>query len=284
MNGGRLTGLEVELGGIIDSYNRVTEKLKVSHDVLIDEVRRLTEQLEEKDRELRRRERLAALGEMAAGVAHEVRNPLGGILLYATLLERELDSQSESRRLAERIVSAGRHLDAVVSDVLAFSNPHYPQGSPVALNEMMAEVVALLQPRRVERGCSVSLDVPESLVVAVVEPAQAQRALLNVLSNAIDAAGGNGHVWITLHNDGGDGFSRVEIADDGPGVSAEHVERIFNPFFTTKDSGTGLGLAIVHGIVEAHGGRVDVARRDGGGAVFTLWLPNGENRKPKTDN
>lgn len=268
-----VTHREIELGGIIDAYNRVTEKLKSSHDALTGEVRRLTRQIEQKDRELQRRERLAALGEMAAGVAHEVRNPLGGILLYATLLERDMGSSPESRRIAERIVSAARHLDGVVGDVLAFSSPQPPSLQPVALNELASEVIDLLEPRRIERGCTVSLEAPESAVIACAEPAQLQRALLNVVSNAIDAAGRGGHVWVTLHSSVDDEFVRIEIADDGPGVAEEHVERIFNPFFTTKDSGTGLGLAIVHGIIEAHGGTINVGTRAGGGAVFGISLP-----------
>ncbi|MEE9295968.1 MAG: ATP-binding protein [Phycisphaerae bacterium] len=323
------SGRELELGAIIDAYNQVTEKLKDSHDVLTHEIRRLQQQLEEKDRELERRNRLAALGEMAAGVAHEIRNPLGGILLYATMLVDDLKTQPALRGLAEQITSAAHTLDGIVGDILAYASPQEPNRQPVALDALMTEVIDLLKPRWAKVGCSVEMVKGQrskvkgrmangecrmangecehafairhstfaihSKVVAHVEATQVHRALLNVVSNAIDAAGRSGHVWITTHRVGpassvGPAFQPVKrqagkpvpqrfvgvsVADDGPGVPESLVDRIFDPFFTTKDSGTGLGLAIVHAIVESHGGRVTVAARPGGGSVFTLLFPAG---------
>lgn len=269
-----LTHREVELGGIIDAYNEVTERLKESHEMLTGEVRQLREQLREKDRELERGERLAALGEMAAGVAHEVRNPLGGILLYASMLERDLAGQPGPRGVAEQIAGAARKLDEIVSDILAFADRSELRCRPVLLNDLVLEVVELLKPRWMSMGCEVSLEVGSDCKTIEADAVQLQRALLNVVSNAVEAAGEGGHVWITIGGlDVGCGGAVVSVADDGPGVPAELRDRIFNPFFTTKDSGTGLGLAIVHGIVELHGGTVSVKDRAGGGAVFTVRLP-----------
>lgn len=274
LNEGDLTHRDVELGAIIDAYNQVTEKLKGSHEALTREVRRLRGQVEEKNRELERRERLAALGEMAAGVAHEVRNPLGGILLYATMLERDLDSLPESQRVAARIASAARGLDAIVGDILAFANPQEPKCRPVRVAELLSEAIELLKPRWVKLDCTVEILDADAAVMARVEPTQIMRVMLNVLSNAIDAAGESGHVWVRFERASpAERFVQIRVADDGPGVPRAMVQRIFNPFFTTKDSGTGLGLAIVHRVLEAHGGEVVVGDRPGGGAVFTLSLP-----------
>jgi signal transduction histidine kinase len=269
-----MTHRELELGAIIDAYNQVTEKLKASHEVLTSEVRRLRRQLDEKNRELERKERLAALGEMAAGVAHEVRNPLGGILLYATMLEKDLQTLPEPRRVAERIASAARGLEAIVGDILAFANPQKPQCRPTPIAALVRETIELLQPRGAKYGCAVHYADDDAELCVQVEPTQVMRALLNVVSNAIDAAGDGGNVWITSDSiDEDEGLIEVRVADDGPGVPDGLLDRIFNPFFTTKDSGTGLGLAIVHRVVEAHGGRVSVKQREGGGAVFSLTLP-----------
>ncbi|MCH7527557.1 MAG: hypothetical protein IID39_08980 [Planctomycetes bacterium] len=296
-----LTLREEELGAIIDAYNDVTEKLKHSHELLTSEVRRLREQLEEKDRELERQERLAALGEMAAGVAHEVRNPLAGILLWAGLLERDLAEQPALRGLAEKIAGASRRLDDIVGDILTFAGKAEPRFEQVDLTNVLTDVLDVLKPRADATGCTVEYEAGGEALVVEADATQVQRAILNIVSNAIDAAQDGGHVWVStsivpvaspLVGDERAGraahkgrryigvsgtstasFVRVQVADDGPGVADDLIHRIFDPFFTTKDSGTGLGLAIVYRIAESHGGRVTVGRRDGGGAVFALLLP-----------
>jgi signal transduction histidine kinase len=268
-----VTPREFELAGIIDAYNRVTEKLKQSHETLTREVRRLRTQLREKDRELERRERLAALGEMAAGVAHEVRNPLGGILLYAQMLEKDLNGQNGPRRMAEQIASAARKLDEIVADILAFAGRCEPQCRPLRLRPVIEEVVQLLRPRWATASCTVDShwNLPDDIIEA--DATQLQRALLNLIANAIEAAGSSGRVSIHVGpDDDPDRPIRIRVSDNGPGVPPELRDRIFNPFFTTKDSGTGLGLAIVHRIVELHNGRIALAERDGG-ATFVLSLP-----------
>ena len=267
------THRELELGAIIDAYNHVTEKLKVSHESLTREAQRLREQLEEKDRQLERRKRLSALGEMAAGVAHEVRNPLGGILLSATMLESDLSTLPASRKLAERISRAARTLDGVVGDILAFASHAEPRRQPVDVHLLVHEAVELLEPGAGDR--TVTVETPEPLAMVEADPVQLRRALLNVIGNAMAAGGERGRVWIHVDRvkASEEEMVRISVLDDGPGVPVALRDRIFNPFFTTKDSGTGLGLAIVHGIVESHGGRIEVADREGGGAVFRLLIP-----------
>jgi signal transduction histidine kinase len=263
---------EPALGTIIAAYNEVTERLKQSHDRLAGEVRRLRVQLDQKNRELARRERLAALGEMAAGVAHEIRNPLSGINLYASVLCQDLHDRPNCRNLAERIVSGVRALDGVVGDILAFAGQTPIHLRPVSVAEVVATVVELVEPER--RATGVSLHVDESVAGALVEADlnQLQRALLNITLNAIDATGEAGNVWISVSLEDGGASTSIEIGDDGPGIDAAARDRMFNPFFTTKETGTGLGLAIVHRIAEAHGGRVRADNRPEGGARFQVVL------------
>lgn len=273
---------EAQLAAIIGAYNQVTERLKRSHDVLIDEVRRLREQLAAKDLELERRERLAALGEMAAGVAHEVRNPLGGIVLYASMLEDDLRESPAAWARVRQISAAARRLDGIVTDILSFAGDGQLKPRRVDVGEAVGEVVRLLHSRWSPSGCDVRTRLIAGDLVVWADEGQLQRALLNVVSNALDAVGAGGSVWIDVGWDGAADRVSIVVSDNGPGVPAAVKERVFHPFFTTKDSGTGLGLAIVHRILESHGGSIGVGDRDGGGAVFSLSLPRGmrvsENR------
>ncbi len=265
---------ELELAAMVNAFNAVTEKLKVSHERLTDEVSRLRDRIHEKDLELERRARLAALGQMAAGVAHEVRNPLGSILLCADMLSKELENAPENKSLADQIVVAVRALDGIVGDVLAFAGPGTCRFQKVTLSEIMTDVVRLVAPRAVETGCRVRVDYRTCDTVVSADGAQIQRALLNLLFNAVDAANaGDVSVVITRIND----EVQILISDTGDGIHDSIKERIFEPFFTTKDSGTGLGLAIVYRIVASHGGRVIVGDGPLGGAVFCVSLPAGQS-------
>lgn len=278
-----LTQRERELAAIISAYNEVTEKLKVSHERLQQEVRRLREELAEKKRELARRERLAALGEMAAGLAHEIRNPLGGVQLYASLLEQEVADRAEAVALVQKIRAGVAALDRLVSDVLAFAAQTEPELAPTNLGKLVGRVLELLQPH--VSTCAAEIVVDDALcdVWVMADATLLSRALMNLVTNAIEAVGSEGTVWISASQASRNaneteatperGRVVVTVADDGPGVPEELRDRIFNPFFTTKATGTGLGLAIVYRIVEAHGGSIRVGPREGGGAVFQLWLP-----------
>ncbi|MCB9851329.1 MAG: sensor histidine kinase [Phycisphaerales bacterium] len=268
-----ITERERELGAIINAYNEVTERLKSSHDRLLRETRRLHDEIAEKNRELARKQRLAALGEMAAGVAHEIRNPLAGIQLYASLLMRDLEGDAKSLGLAERIDAGVRTLDGIVGDVLAFAGGAEPRRLMVELAPLLSECLDCVEPARRSRNATIHVDEATTDALLEVDGAQVKRALQNLLFNALDAAGEEGCVWVfaTEANDG-DALA-IHIADNGAGVADELKDRIFNPFFTTKDSGTGLGLAITHRIAEAHGGGIRVIDRVGGGAEMVLTLP-----------
>lgn len=273
-----LTQRERELGAIIDAYNHVTEQLKESHERLRDEVARLREELAKKNLQLRRRERLAALGEMAAGVAHEIRNPLGGIQLFASLLEKDLRDRPAQLRLANKIAKGVSSVETIVTDFLEFGRPRDPESRPVQIGAVIREAIDLAASRAAERRATVEA-AGTTDVEMFSDPAMIRRALLNLVLNAIDAGGDLSAeppqaplVRVTVRRQPPEHVV-VAVTDNGPGVPPELMDRIFNPFFTTKDRGTGLGLAIVHQNAELLGGHVQVANGAGGGAVFSLCLP-----------
>ena len=271
---GVITVSQDDLATIVESYNEVTERLKRSHEMLGREVCRLREQLHQTNKELERRERLAALGEMAAGVAHEIRNPLGAIGLYASLLERDLADRPEALDIARRMSVGVRNLESIVGDILAFAGGAEPNRQVVRLGEVLESALTQTAPQM--QALEITIDVHPKLqhVELWCDPGQLERALLNLVFNALDAAGRGGRVWIRAGDSQVEtGLFPIVIEDNGPGIDSEHMERVFNPFFTTKDAGTGLGLAIVHRIVESNGGCVTVGNRDGGGAAMVVGLP-----------
>lgn len=303
-----------ELATVFRTYNEVTERLKQSHELLRAEVCRLHAQLEEKDRALERHERLAALGEMAAGVAHEIRNPLGGIGLYASLLERDLSQQPAPLQIARRISVGVRNIESIVADILAFAGGAEPNRRPTRLLEIIEAALAQVEAKALAKGAVIDVAAELAPVMVAVDAAHVQRAVVNLILNALDAIAEGGRIWLRMgkprgecrrvrradssfrprtvrsvvatrtgpHGEPGAGadlFTLV-IEDDGPGILPGLAQRVFDPFFTTKGTGTGLGLAIVHRIAESHGGSVRVGMREGGGAAFALALPLVEAAKP----
>lgn len=270
-----------DLAELIGAFNEVTSRLEQTHGQLRSEVARLNSELARANEELERSRRLAAIGEMAAGIAHEVRNPAGSINLYARMLEQDLAGMDGPRDVARKIGAAARGLNAVVSDVLAFAREIQPRvveaDSETLLErafEQCADVAARV-PGGVRLVRTVSGDAAVMCDAALVE-----RALVNVVRNALEAMGesgarAEGHV-LTLGarlEIAGESWVVLSVRDTGPGMSDEVIARMFNPFYTTRAAGTGLGLSIVHRIVEAHGGRVVVRRERPSGACVELWLP-----------
>ncbi len=228
--------------------------------------------LEAAEEDLRRQDRLAALGEMAAGIAHEIRNPLGIISSSAQLLEKSLPGSGErSRQLIGILQEETQRLDALITDFLTFGRPPRPQRRQTDLSALLRRSLEHLKGLASSRQLGLRLDLPPDPALAEVDTEMLQRALLNLLLNALEATGPGGEVRVSLRR--GETSLTVEIADNGCGISEENLSRIFNPFFTTKERGTGLGLANAYKIVEAHGGELTVESRPGEGSTFTLRLP-----------
>lgn len=212
-------------------------------------------------------EKLAGIGRLAAGVAHEINNPLGVILGYVRLLQRRAEGTlAEDLRVVEE--EAVRCQD-IVEGLLDLARPGRGPREPVALRDACEEVVSRL--REATRLGTVTVDV-HGEGTAWAQAPRLRQVLLNLVKNAAEAAGEGGRVEVRISVDA-DGSSRVAVSDSGPGVTPEARARLFEPFFTTKPSGTGLGLAVSQAIAEAHGGRIDVDSGALGGARFTLSLP-----------
>lgn len=276
-----------ELGELIDAFNGVTERLTRTHEALQAEVVKLRRDLSEANQQVERSKHLALLGEMAAGIAHEVRNPLGSILLYARMLREDLADRPSERAVVEKIAGSVQKLEHVVGDVLAFARESRCRMMATDAEELITASLNSARSDGAEwKGLEVRLDVAPGLVMNC-DPEQSQRAIVNVLRNAAEimhesGAGGARRIEIAASltsQRGAEGKSRemvcVSVRDHGPGLPAESAEKLFTPFFTTKRTGTGLGLAIVHRIMDAHGGRVNLRNHERGGAVAELWWPRG---------
>ncbi len=271
-----MTAQERELGAIIRAYSEVTDRLKSAHEQLAQEVARLSAELKKKNAELRRKDRLAALGEMAAGLAHEVRNPLGGIALYSSMLERELTDKPKALNAATRITQGVRSLDRLVGEILDFAQEDRLDLHRLKLGSVLNQIEESAMHWAHETGASLLIN-PTAYDVSIdADPQRLGQVLLNLVMNGMQAAGKGGRVQISATTKS-DGSALIEVWDNGPGIPAEVRDRIFNPFFTTKDAGTGLGLAIVHRIVEAHAGTIRVTNDSRGGARFSICLPTGKD-------
>jgi signal transduction histidine kinase len=241
------------------------------------------EQMEERER---LRDRLAAVGEMAAVVAHEIKNPLAGIEVLAGLLRRKVPDNPEAQSLVNDIISEAKMANAIVQEVLAFVRPVRLQVDRTSLADAVSAAVSLADGKANRGSIQVDVSLPPDLPTLGADQHQLTQVFCNLLINAYEALEGRGRIDISARvadteDDGAllpDGHVAVptviiDLADDGPGMPPDIAEKIFNPFFTTKAQGSGLGLAIVRKIVDAHDGRIDMTTADGRGTRFRLTLP-----------
>jgi signal transduction histidine kinase len=245
------------LAGAVEAFDDITE------------VRRLAERAERVDR-------LKQLGEMAAGVAHEIRNPLNGIEGFASLLLRDLPPEDKRRRFAALIVEGVRDLNRTVSGLLEFTRQRRLERRPHLPADLVRAVCEVVAADHSAAGVAISVDDGWGASAPIpVDGPQIKQVLLNLVRNACEAAAeahpGAGRVRIGIRPC--DGGAEVLVDDDGPGVPAESRQLVFTPFHTTKDHGTGLGLAVSFAIVQLHGGSISVEDGPLGGARFRLWLP-----------
>lgn len=259
-----------DLETVLAAWQGATFRLEQTHEALRCEVRRLTDELEIKNRELARKNRLADLGQIASHVAHEVRNNLVPVALYLSLLRRRLSDDPGSVDVLDKIESGLRSLDVAVNDLLSFAAEREPRLAPVGLRDLVSEVQASLAPQLKAQSVRITIDVPDYLVV-IGDRDMLRRAILNLSLNSLDAMPDGGELVITAYQ--GRRGVELEVADSGAGLSEEAQRRAFEPFFTTKSTGTGLGLAVVYRVAEAHGGDCIAVNCPEGGAAFTVRLP-----------
>lgn len=225
-----------------------------------------------------RKEKLMALGHLAAGVAHEIRNPLSSIKGLAKYFAERTPPGGEAYELAQVMAKEADRLNRVVSELLELVRPAHLKWQPVDLNEVIGHSLQLVSQDASGRDITLQFTAQPSLCRIQADPDRLNQVLLNLYLNAIQAIGREGIITVAVA-ECGDGRIKLSVADSGKGMTAEQLQAIFTPYFTTKADGTGLGLAVVQNIVEQHGGTIHVESTPGRGAVFTLYLPvNGQQK------
>jgi PAS domain S-box-containing protein len=219
-----------------------------------------------------RNERMKELGEMAASVAHEIRNPLGGIKGFASLLQRDLDSLPKAQKMANAIIEGTNTLDRLVSKVLHYSRPLSLQLETILIDPFLTEIVDLVTAdSQWKKMITLKVKISNKKLKLLCDKGLLHSVFLNLILNSAQAITKKGTILLSAeeHND----YITLQIKDSGIGIKKEDIEKIFSPFFTTKVYGTGVGLAEVHKIIQAHGGVVEVQSEENKGTVFILKLP-----------
>lgn len=280
-------GLESEIGIIekeIDCpvKNGGTIPLEVSTTVLMDEsdtfvgyillFKDLTE-VQTLRKEISRSQRLASVGSLAAGVAHEIRNPLSSIKGFATYFKERTASAPEDRRVADIMVEEVDRLNRVVGQLLELARPISISKEPTSISTFVANALKLVEGQAKEKGIRIRSDVSPHSGTVPLDRDRMNQVLLNLYLNAIEATERDGCLSVALKTDTDHNVAEIKVSDTGAGISKENLSHIFDPYYTTKPSGTGLGLAIVHNIIEAHGGEIRVESTPGKGTDVTLRLP-----------
>jgi two-component system NtrC family sensor kinase len=246
-----------EIGDLAQSFNQMVRDLR------------------SKERQIIRSEKLATVGKLAAGVAHEINNPLGNISLYAQMLSQKIKSD-EARKKLKIIEEQATQAARIVKSLLEFSRQMEPKFRKVNLNDVVNKTLEILQPQISINNIKVIKNLDSALPEVKVDPAQIQQVLVNMIKNAIEAMNEGGTLTIETRRRNGE--VEIGIIDTGEGIPEENLSRIFDPFFSTKGvgKGTGLGLSVSYGIVERHGGRIEVESEVGVGSTFRIILPLGD--------
>ena len=278
-----------ELGELATSFDVMRERLKEAVAELNEltrgleaKVERRTAQLQAAQQKLQQSERLASLGQLAATVAHEINNPVAGVLNFSMLMQRILKEDgippariAEFRGYLAQVVNETSRVGRIVSDLLSFSRQSRPRGDHADLNAVVRSTLGVLAHRFARAGVTVLEDLAEPLAAVRGDAVQLQQVVTNLVVNGVEAMPRGGALTVRTRSCAATGTAMLEVSDSGTGISREHQSRIFDPFFTTKEEGkgVGLGLAVVYGIVEAHDGDIEVESTEGRGTTFRVRLP-----------
>jgi len=256
---------EDEMGRLIASFDSMVDKL--------DTAKKELEQYH--FQQMERADRLASVGEMAAGIAHEIKNPLTGIAAAITIIKDDFEQDDPRTEIINEVLEQIKRLDKTVNDLLFFGKPTLPEPTLININGLVEKTLTFASQHKSGRNIEKKMEQEETLPPVFVDPKQIQQVFLNLILNALQAMPNGGVLTVRteLIGSGGKEWARVSIADTGPGIPAQLLPKIFTPFFTTKAQGTGLGLAICHKLVTQHGGEIKVSSEDGVGTVFTVDLP-----------
>jgi two-component system, NtrC family, sensor kinase len=260
---------EDDIGQLGREFNGMIQRL--------DENRLEIEELHK--REMTRAEHLASLGELAAGLAHEIRNPLAGIAGVVDIMSKELPANSPSRAVIGDVQREVLQIRAILNDLLSYSRPRPPDFHPANLNTTVEQAVELARQQLRSKPIQVKFEPDASLPQVDHDPALIEQVILNLVLNGIQAISGEGEVRVKVRRTGETAV--VQVCDTGRGISAEALPKIFKPFFTTRSEGTGLGLSLANSIVQSHNGYIDVTSTPGAGSQFTVSLPLQRLPKPR---
>jgi two-component system NtrC family sensor kinase len=271
-----------EIGQLAESFNHMLVRLKQARQELEDYGRVLEEKVEERSQQLRKiqlqlmqSEKLASLGRLASGVAHEINSPLTGILTFSHLLMRKLKDNPELQKELELIVRETTRVSAIARGLLDFARESKPQKRPCNINDLILHTLSLVERQAVFQNIRIAKNLDPQVPIILLDANQIQQVFMNVLLNAADAMPQEGTLTITSTYPAGDSFVQVKFTDTGCGIPEENLSRIFDPFFTTKaeKKGTGLGLAVSYGIIDRHRGRIEAQSEVGRGTTIAIHLP-----------
>jgi len=224
-------------------------------------------------REIHRNQRLASVGRLAAGVAHEVRNPLSSIKGFATYFKERYREKPEDQQVAGIMIQEIDRLNRVIGQLLDFARPIKVVAKAAAVPQLVADSLKLVEARAKEKAIGIETIIAPQLLTVFLDPDRIKQVLLNLYLNALDAMEAGGRLSVSAAAEDHDRWIVFRVSDTGHGISKENQSQIFDPYYTTKSTGTGLGLAIAHNIVDAHGGRIEVDSAAGEGTTVTVRIP-----------
>lgn len=263
----KIVPVSISASKIVNEEDQFVGQILIIRDLC--EVRRLQD-------ELLRKEKLAAIGDLAAGVAHEIRNPLSSIKGIASYYKNKFEDDSNDKEMAGIMIEEVDRLSRVINELLEFARPKELNRKPSDINKLLEHSTRLVEQEATTQEIDIQLNLTSNPVEADVDPDRLTQCFLNLFLNALQAMKGGGKLTIFTSTDG-KGNITIDIKDIGSGISEENLSKIFDPYFTTKPKGTGLGLAIVHKIIEAHQGQIKVRSIIGQGTVFSIVLPHGNS-------
>lgn len=250
-----------EIGDLGRNFNRMVQQLRESREE-IDRLHR---------NQMSRAEHLATLGELATGLAHEIRNPLAGIAGVIEIIGRDLPATSPARAVIKDVRLEVAQINRILTDLLQTARPHPPEVRPSDLNTTVEHAIMLARQQVLSKPVKIELEKDSALALVEHDSDQMHQVMLNLLLNAVQAIDGAGTVRIVMHAK--KNRALISVTDSGRGISPEHLPFIFRPFYTTKGNGTGLGLSLARRIVEDHRGRIEVESELGHGTEFLITLP-----------
>jgi two-component system sensor histidine kinase HydH len=230
-------------------------------------------------REVARSQRLASVGRLAAGVAHEIRNPLSSIKGFATYFKERYPDRPDDQQTADIMIQEVDRLNRVVGQLLEFARPISIKRQPISLQTLLKDSIRLIEDRAAEKNISILTRNDAGIDAVWGDPDRINQILLNLYLNAIDSMQNGGELRVQLSSEGDSQEICIKVSDTGCGINPEHLSKVFDPYFTTKSTGTGLGLAIAHNIVETMDGRIKVESHKKRGTTFTVTLPNSKESK-----